>query len=89
MIAYFKDKKRWTHHDGKHVCSLLFHGDTYAVSPGDVKTWHRDVEKYLKHHAYTSELGIDWWYKPVARRHRGVTRGMIFKVDDWLYNKIF
>ena len=88
MIAYFKDKERWSIHNGKHVCTLLFHGDTYAVSPGDVKYWQSDVEKYLKHHAYTSELGIDWWYKPVAVRHNGITRGMIFELDHWLYKKI-
>ena len=47
------------------------------------------VEKLFKEKAYTSELGIDWWYEPVAKRHKGITRGMIFKVDKWLYNKIF
>lgn len=89
MIAHFKDKNRWSFRDERHVCTLLFHGDTYAVSPGNVKTWHKEVEEYLKQRAYTSELGIDWWYEPVANRHRGVTRGMIFKLDEWLYNKIF
>lgn len=88
MIAFFRDKDRWAFEDGKHVCNLLFHGDTYVVCPGDVKKWHRDVEKYMKHHAYTSELGIDWWYEPVAIRHKGITRGMIFKVDEWLYKKL-
>lgn len=88
MIDYFKDKDRWTYHDGKYICSLLFHGNTYVVSPGDVKNWHKNVEKYLKHCAYTSELGIDWWYQSVAVRHKGVTRGMIFKLDEWLYKKI-
>ena len=89
MIRHFLDKDRWSYQDGKHACTLLFHGDTYVVCPGDVKNWHKAVEEYLKHCAYTSELGIDWWYEPVAKRHKGVTRGIIFKLDTWLWEKIF
>lgn len=87
MIKQFRNKDRWSCEDGKYVCRLLYHGDTYAVAPGNVKNWHKDIEKYFKCHAYTSELGIDWWYEPVASRHNGVTRGMIFKLDKWLYEK--
>lgn len=89
MIKHFKDKDRWSYEDGKYVCKLLYHGKHFVVTPGNVKTWHKDVEKLFKEKAYTSELGIDWWYEPVAKRHKGITRGMIFKVDKWLYNKIF
>lgn len=87
MLQQFRDKDRWTYEDGKHVCKLLYHGMDYVVTPGDVKKWHKDVEKYLKQHAYTSEMGIDWWYEPIASRHKGITRGMIFKMDEWLYKK--
>ena len=89
MIRHFLDKDRWSYQGEKHVCTLLFHGDTYVVCPGDVKNWHKAVEEYLKQRAYTSEVGIDWWYETVAKRHRGVTRGMIFKLDTWLWEKIF
>lgn len=87
MLAYFKDSNRWTFEDGKYACRLLFHGDFYVICPGDVQKWHNEVEHFFKQHAYTSELGIDWWYEPVAIRHRGITRGMIFKVDEWVYKK--
>ena len=88
MLKHFLDAKRWTFEDGKHACRLLFHGDVYVICPGDVQKWHQEVEQFFKQHAYTSELGIDWWYEPVAIRHRGITRGMIFKVDEWLYEKV-
>ena len=87
MLAHFKDIDRWTFEDGKYVCRLLFHGDAYVICPGDVNYWHNDVEHFFKQKAYTSEIGIDWWYEPVAIRHRGITRGMIFKVDEWLFNQ--
>lgn len=89
MIKQFRDKDRWSYEDEKYVCRLLYQGTDFVVAPGDVKMWFKDVEKYFKQCAYTSELGIDWWYEPVAKRHKGITRGMIFKVDKWLYNKIF
>jgi len=89
MLKHFLDNNRWTFKDGKYVCNLLFHGETYVICPGNVNHWHLEVEQYLKHIAYTSEPGIDWWYEPVAIRHRGITRGMIFKVDEWLYTKVF
>lgn len=87
MLKHFKEKERWTFKDGKYECKLLFHGQDYVVTPGRVSTWHEEVERYFKQHAYTSELGIDWWYEPVAIRFDGITRGMIFTVDAWLYDK--
>lgn len=89
MIRHFQDKDRWSYEDGKHTCKVLFHGTDYVVTPGDPKIWHKEVEAFLKKRAYTSELNIDWWYSHVAKRHRGITRGIVFKLDDWLYEKIF
>ena len=88
MLKHFLDKDRWSYEDGKYICKLLFHGDAYVFCPGNVRYWHDDVERFFKQIAYTSELGIDWWYKPVAIRSGGVTRGMILKVDEWLYKKL-
>ena len=89
MLSDFTDKERWAFIDGRYVCRLLYHGMDYVVLPGDIQTWHTTVETFFKQHAYTSELNLDWWYESVSIRHRGVTRGMIFKVDKWLYDKIF
>lgn len=89
MISLFQDKDRWSYEDGKHVCKILFHGMDYVVTPGNIHTWHKEIEKFLKKKAYTSELGIDWWYDHVSKRHKGITRGMIIKLDKWLYEKIF
>jgi hypothetical protein len=69
------------------VCRLLYHGKDFVVTPGNIHFWHKNVERFFKKKAYTSELGIDWWYEPVATRHRGITRGMVFKVDTWLYDQ--
>ena len=87
MLNDFRDLDRWSFQNGRHVCRLLFHGEHYAVCPGRVSAWHRDVERFFKHHAYTSEVDIDWNYEHVAVRHNGITRGMIFQVDDWLFQK--
>ena len=89
MIKQFIDKDKWSYEDGKHVCRILYHGTDFVVTPGDINTWHNEVEAYLKKKAYTSEMGIDWWYESVAIRFDGITRGMIFKVDKWLYERIF
>ena len=89
MIKHFRNKDRWSYEDGKYVCKLVYHGKDFVVTPGRVETWHKEVEVFLKEKAYTSELGIDWWYESVAIRFDGITRGMIFKVDKWLYEKIF
>lgn len=89
MIEYIIDRDRWTFENGKYVCKLLFHGDVYVICPGNVNYWHIEVERFFKQKAYTSEIGIDWWYEPVSKRHKGITRGMIFKLDKWLYEKIF
>lgn len=87
MIKQFRDKDKWSFEYGKYVCRILYHGTDFVVAPGDVKMWYKDVERFFKKKAYTSELGIDWWYEPVAKRHEGITRGMIFTVDKWLYDQ--
>jgi len=47
------------------------------------------MERYLKQIAYTSEKGIDWWCEQVAERVGDrIFRGIILKMDDWLYNKL-
>ena len=89
MIKQFLDKDKWSFENGKHVCRVLYHGENYVVTPGRVETWHKEVESFMKKKAYTSEVDIDWWYEPVAIRFDGITRGMIFKVDKWLYERIF
>ena len=89
MIRQFLDKDRWSYEDGKHVCRLVYYGKDYVITPGRVDEWHKEVESFFKKKAYTSEVGIDWWYESVAIRFDGITRGMVFKVDDWLYKKIF
>ena len=48
MIKHFKDKDRWSYDDGKFVCKLLYHGTYFVVTPGDINTWHKDVEAYFK-----------------------------------------
>ena len=47
------------------------------------------MERYLKQIAYTSERGIDWWCEQVAERAGDrIFRGVIFKIDDWLFMKM-
>ena len=47
------------------------------------------MERFLKQIAYTSEKGIDWWCTQVAERvGNKVIRGIIFKLDPWLYEKL-
>ena len=66
-------------YDGKGIC--IFPGDPYLMEV--------QMERFLKQIAYTSERGIDFWIEHVAERVGDrIYRGVIFKLDDWLYKKL-
>ncbi len=57
--------------------------------PGDPILMEVQMERYLKQVAYTSERGIDFWIEQVAERVGDrIYRGIIFRVDDWLFKKL-
>ena len=57
--------------------------------PGDPILMEVQMERYLKQIAYTSERGIDFWIEQVAERVGDrIYRGVIFRVDDWLFKKL-
>tara|TARA_Y100000992_G_scaffold274251_1_gene216982 strand:+ start:268 stop:495 length:228 start_codon:yes stop_codon:yes gene_type:complete len=71
------------------VKELIYEGEGYCVFPGDPYLMEVQMERFLKQIAYTSERGIDWWCEQVAERVGDrVIRGIIFKMDDWLYQKM-
>lgn len=87
MLRAFLHPKGWSF-DGKvWRKDLVYFGETVCVCPGEPSKWEQVVEAYFKKRAYTSELGIDWWTRPVARLHNGVWRGMRFKLDPWLFER--
>jgi len=68
---------------------LIYEGNGYCVFPGDPYLMEVQMERFLKQIAYTSEKNIDWWCEQIAERvGERVIRGIIFKVDDWLYKKM-
>ena len=68
---------------------LIYEGEGYCVFPGDPYLMEVQMERFLKQIAYTSEKGIDYWIEQVAERVGDrVIRGIIFKMDDWLYQKM-
>ena len=80
---------KWSIRNGKWVKELIYEGEGYCVFPGDPYLMEVQMERFLKQIAYTSERGIDWWCEQVAERVGDrVIRGIIFKMDDWLYQKM-
>ena len=74
---------------GQWVKQLIYEGDGICVFPGDPILMEVQMERYLKQVAYTSEKGIDWWCEQVAERVGDrIYRGIIFKMDTWLYEKL-
>jgi len=68
---------------------MTYEGNTYVVFPGDPYKMVDDLERFLKQIAYTSERGIDWEARQVAERIGDtIIRGVVFEMDDWLYQKM-
>ena len=68
---------------------MTYSGETYVVFPGDPYKMVDDLERFLKQIAYTSEKDIDWSARQVAERIGDrIIRGVIFKMDDWLYKQM-
>ena len=79
----------WSRKNGTWVKELIYEGDGICIFPGDPYLMEVQMERYLKQIAYTSEKGIDWWCEQVAERVGDrIFRGIILKMDDWLYNKL-
>ena len=67
---------------------IVYEGDGFAIFPGDPLAIPKDMETVFKKIAYTSERGIDWDVEQVAERvGTKVMRGVVIKVDDWLFDK--
>lgn len=67
----------------------MYSGEGICIFPGDPYLIEVKMERYLKQIAYTSERGIDWWCEQVAERVGDrIFRGVIFKIDDWLFMKM-
>ena len=80
---------KWSIKNGTWVKELIYEGEFYCVFPGDPWLMEVQMERFLKQIAYTSEKGIDWWCTQVAERvGNKVIRGIIFKMEDWLYKKL-
>ena len=79
----------WSIKNGRWVKEFIFEGDGYCIFPGDPFLMEVQMERFLKQIAYTSERGIDYWIEQVAERvGNRIYRGIIFKMDDWLYQKM-
>jgi hypothetical protein len=77
-----KKNERWTK-------QIVYEGDGICIFPGDPYLMEVQLERYLKQIAYTSERGIDFWIEQVAERVGDrIFRGVIFKLDPWLYDKM-
>ena len=47
------------------------------------------MEKYMKEKQFTSELGIDWTYNPIAtRKGNTVTRGVRVEMDKEIFHRV-
>ena len=80
---------KWSIKNGTWTKQLVYEGDGICIFPGDPYLMEVQMERYLKQIAYTSEKGIDWWCEQVAERVGDrIFRGIILKMDDWLYNKL-
>ena len=67
----------------------MYEGEGICIFPGDPYLMEVQMERFLKQIAYTSERGIDFWIEQVAERVGDrIYRGVIFKLDDWLYQKM-
>ena len=87
MMRAFLQREGWFF-DGEHWRKdLVYHGDVFAVCPGIPNRWDHHIETYLKKIAYTSEKGIDWWSQHVAVIGKGVSRGAIYTMDPWLFER--
>ena len=79
----------WRQEAGRWVREIVYEGDSYVFFPGNPNTLPDEVEKLLKEIAYTSERGVDWEATQVAERvGTRVIRGVLFKLDHWLYLKL-
>jgi hypothetical protein len=79
----------WSIRNGKWQKQIVYEGDGLCIFPGDPYLMEVQMERFLKQLAYTSEKGIDWWCEQVAERVGDrIFRGIILKMDDWLYNKL-
>ena len=84
-----KKNQMWRQEGDRWVREIVYEGDFYVFFPGNPNTLPDKVEKMLKEIAYTSERGIDWEATQVAERvGTKVIRGVIFKLDNWLYLKL-
>ena len=67
----------------------MYEGKGLCCFPGDPYLMEVQMERFLKQIAYTSERGIDFWIEQVAERVGDrIYRGIIFKLDPWLYRKM-
>lgn len=79
----------WSIRNEKWVKELIYEGEGLCIFPGDPYLFEVQMERFLKQIAYTSERGIDYWIEQVAERVGSrIYRGVIFKLDDWLYKKL-
>lgn len=87
MMRAFLHRDGWFFDGARWRKDLVYHGDLFAICPGRPNQWDREIEKYLKNIAYTSEKGIDWSSQHVAVIGRGVSRGAIYTMDPWLFER--
>ena len=79
----------WSIKNDKWVKELIYEGDGICVFPGDPILMEVQMERFLKQIAYTSERGIDFWIEQVAERVGDrIYRGIIFKLDNWIFQKM-
>ena len=79
----------WSIKSEKWTKQIVYEGKGLCFFPGDPYLMEVQMERFLKQIAYTSERGIDFWIEQVAERVGDrIYRGIIFKLDDWLYKKM-
>lgn len=87
MLNAFLSQEGWTFDGARWRKDLLYHGDTYCICPGRPQRWDKVLNAFFKRNVFTSEQNIDWWSEHVIIRGNGVTRGAIYTVDPWLFER--
>lgn len=90
MLCLLKDASLWKYNGTRYVNRIVFTGYLLCVCPGKVSQWYKEIERFFKEKAYTSELDIDWSYYYIAeRKNNFICRGIHVEMDTWLFQKCF
>lgn len=87
MLKALLHKDGWVFDGARWSKKLIYHGDTYCICPGRPNQWDSKLNAFFKNKAYTSEKNLDWWSKHIISRDKGVTRGAIYTIDSWLFER--